>query len=86
MFSDTTGNYLGVDVDPGPLGKAGQVVLFGADFDDVQVVFDDLAACLLWAAELLSSERVTLKPDGRWPDVVVAGPRVHAVEALLDTV
>lgn len=84
MFSDTTGNYLGVDADPGPDGQAGQVLLFGADFDTPEVVFDDLAALLDWAAAFLLSSRVRLTPGGHWTEVALTGAREHPAGALLD--
>lgn len=33
LLSDRSGNYVGVDLDPGPGGSWGQVIIFGRDFD-----------------------------------------------------
>lgn len=42
LLSDRTGNYVGVDLDPGPGGSWGQVLVFGRDFD---------RKCVLWKGE-----------------------------------
>jgi cell wall assembly regulator SMI1 len=42
LVSDRTGNYVGVDLDPGPGGNWGQVIVFGRDFD---------RKCVLWKGE-----------------------------------
>jgi len=38
LASDRAGNYLGVDLDPGPGGSWGQVIIFGRDYDRKVVV------------------------------------------------
>ncbi|KAK4689095.1 hypothetical protein P7C73_g1021, partial [Tremellales sp. Uapishka_1] len=42
LLSDQAGNYVGVDLDPGPGGAWGQVIVFGRDFD---------RKCVLWKGE-----------------------------------
>ena len=42
LLSDRTGNYVGVDLDPGPGGSWGQVIVFGRDFD---------RKCVLWKGD-----------------------------------
>ena len=42
LISDRTGNYVGVDLDPGPGGSYGQVIVFGRDFD---------RKCVLWRGD-----------------------------------
>lgn len=42
LLSDRTGNYVGVDLDPGQGGSWGQVIVFGRDFD---------RKCVLWKGE-----------------------------------
>ncbi|KAL1411093.1 Cell wall assembly regulator [Vanrija albida] len=42
LLSDRTGNYVGVDLDPGPAGHWGQVIIFGRDFD---------RKCVVWRGE-----------------------------------
>jgi len=40
LIGDYGGNFIGVDLDPGPVGKKGQVIVFGRDELDVYVVAD----------------------------------------------
>jgi cell wall assembly regulator SMI1 len=42
LISDRSGNYVGVDLDPGPGGQWGQTIIFGRDFD---------RKCVLWRGE-----------------------------------
>ncbi|WWC67041.1 uncharacterized protein I206_100948 [Kwoniella pini CBS 10737] len=42
LLSDRTGNYVGVDLDPGHSGSWGQVIVFGRDFD---------RKCVLWRGD-----------------------------------
>ncbi|WVQ64490.1 uncharacterized protein L199_002657 [Kwoniella botswanensis] len=42
LLSDRTGNYVGVDLDPGAGGSWGQVIVFGRDFD---------RKCVLWRGD-----------------------------------
>lgn len=42
LLSDRTGNYVGIDLDPGSGGSWGQVIVFGRDFD---------RKCVLWKGE-----------------------------------
>ena len=42
LISDRTGNYVGVDLAPGPGGNFGQVIVFGRDFD---------RKCVLWRGD-----------------------------------
>lgn len=42
LLSDRTGNYVGVDLDPGANGAWGQVIVFGRDFD---------RKCVLWKGD-----------------------------------
>lgn len=39
LIADKAGNYLGVDLSPGEGGQAGQVIVFGRDFDTKVVMF-----------------------------------------------
>lgn len=39
LVSDKAGNYLGIDMTPDEEGKAGQVIVFGRDFDTKVVMF-----------------------------------------------
>ncbi|CAK9784081.1 hypothetical protein CC85DRAFT_298937 [Cutaneotrichosporon oleaginosum] len=42
LLSDRSGNYVGVDLDPGAQGQWGQAIIFGRDFD---------RKCVLWRGE-----------------------------------
>lgn len=42
LLSDRSGNYVGVDLEPGPQGQWGQAIIFGRDFD---------RKCVLWRGE-----------------------------------
>lgn len=42
LLSDRSGNYVGIDLDPGPEGSWGQVIIFGRDFD---------RKCVLWRGD-----------------------------------
>lgn len=42
LVTDRSGNYIGVDLDPGQGGSWGQVIIFGRDFD---------RKCVLWKGE-----------------------------------
>lgn len=64
LFEDTTGNYLGVDCNPSRQGHIGQVIRFGADLDEVEVVFENLAELFDQAARWLQSGEVVLDAQG----------------------
>ena len=63
---DHGGNYLGVDLDPGPRGTIGQVINFGRDEDEKFVVASSVAAFLAWLVDQLESgnSTVRLEDDG----------------------
>jgi cell wall assembly regulator SMI1 len=42
LFSDYSGNYLGIDCDPDINGKKGQIINFGRDEEDMVVLADSL--------------------------------------------
>ncbi|AFZ68338.1 SMI1/KNR4 family protein [Deinococcus peraridilitoris] len=46
FLDDTTGNQIGYDVNPGPLGRAGQIVVFGADYEEVDIPCTSITECL----------------------------------------
>ena len=52
LISDKTGNYVGVDLNPGEGGSVGQVVVFGRDFDTKVVLWrgDGPAGWAVWLA------------------------------------
>jgi cell wall assembly regulator SMI1 len=61
------GNYVGVDLEPGPNGVVGQVIGFGRDEDEKRVLFWDYAAAIAWLADQalsLEDDRLAHR-DGR---------------------
>jgi cell wall assembly regulator SMI1 len=42
VFSDYGGNFIGIDLDPGPAGRKGQVINFGRDEEDMVVLAENL--------------------------------------------
>lgn len=56
LFSDYGGNYIGVDLDPGPMGKRGQVIVFGRDEEALFVVADSFDVFLDLLIEQIESE------------------------------
>lgn len=46
VIEDYGGNYIGVDLDPGPSGHKGQVIVFGRDEDDLYVIAESWEAFL----------------------------------------
>ncbi|MEM6801194.1 MAG: SMI1/KNR4 family protein [Bacteroidota bacterium] len=46
FMSDGTGNFKAIDLAPGPKGRAGQIISFGADEDLIKVLAEDLVSYL----------------------------------------
>ncbi|KAI9756984.1 MAG: 1,2-dihydroxy-3-keto-5-methylthiopentene dioxygenase [Chaenotheca gracillima] len=57
LARDWGGNNLAVDLAPGPMGKWGQVIIFGRDYDCKYVVARSWAAFLATVADDLGSEK-----------------------------
>lgn len=55
LTSDGSGGHIGLDFDPWPGGRVGQVIIFGRDEDVKVVLADSLAQFLEWVAGLLES-------------------------------
>ena len=55
LTSDGSSNHIGLDLDPWPNGRVGQVILFGRDEDVKIVLAESLGKFLEWIAELLES-------------------------------
>lgn len=64
MARDWGGNYIAVDLAPGPLGKWGQVILFGRDYDCKFVVARSWAAFLANVADDLESPHWYVEDEG----------------------
>ena len=58
LARDWGGNNIAVDLAPGPMGKWGQVIIFGRDFDCKYVIARSWAAFLAVVADDMNSEKV----------------------------
>lgn len=68
IFDDMTGNYIGVDLQPGPAGVHGQAVVFGADYDGAKYVASSLNALFEWVTEQVQCGQVLVqRPDSPVP-------------------
>lgn len=61
IFDDTTGNYIGMDLQPGPAGVHGQAVVFGADYDGAKYVASSLEALFRWVTEQVQRGQVRIE-------------------------
>lgn len=61
LTHDGSGNHIGLDLDPWPGGRVGQVILFGRDEDVKVVLAESLGRFLEWVAELLESGNFRLE-------------------------
>lgn len=59
---DGGGNFIGLDFDPWPDGRVGQVIIFGRDEDVKVVLAESLGQFLDWVAGLLESGNFELVP------------------------
>ncbi|KAL8676117.1 MAG: hypothetical protein Q9186_007328 [Xanthomendoza sp. 1 TL-2023] len=58
LARDWGGNNIAVDLAPGPVGKWGQIIIFGRDYDCKYVIARSWAAFLAIVADDISSEKV----------------------------
>jgi cell wall assembly regulator SMI1 len=65
LTSDGSGNHIGLDLDPWPDGRIGQIILFGRDEDVKIVLAESLGTFLEWIVKLLESGnfRLEVEPD-----------------------
>jgi cell wall assembly regulator SMI1 len=61
LTHDGSGNHIGLDFDPSPGGRVGQVILFGRDEDVKVVLADSLGRFLAWVADLLDGGNFRLE-------------------------
>ena len=61
LTNDGSGGHVGLDFDPWPGGRVGQVILYGRDEDVKVVLAESLGQFLNWVAELLESGNFRLK-------------------------
>lgn len=55
LTNDGSGNHIGLDLDPWPAGRIGQVILYGRDEEVKVVLAESLGKFLDWIADLLES-------------------------------
>lgn len=63
LTHDGSGNHIGLDFDPWPSGRIGQVILFGRDEDVKVVLAESLGKFLDWIAGLLESGNFRLEAE-----------------------
>lgn len=63
LTHDGSGNHIGLDLDPWPEGRVGQVILYGRDEDLKAVLAPSLGRFLEWIADLLESGNVRLDAE-----------------------
>ena len=61
LTGDGSGNFIGLDFDPWPGGRIGQVIIFGRDEDVKVVLAESLGGFLDWIAGLLESGNFRLR-------------------------
>lgn len=67
LTHDGSGNHIGLDFDPWPGGRIGQVILYGRDEDVKAVLAQSLGGFLHLLAELLESGNFRLEPESEEP-------------------
>ncbi|KAL9015862.1 MAG: hypothetical protein Q9185_006756 [Variospora sp. 1 TL-2023] len=65
LARDWGGNNIAVDLAPGPVGKWGQIIIFGRDYDCKYVIARSWAAFLAMVADDISSEKVFVEEDSQ---------------------
>lgn len=63
LTADGSGGHIGIDLDPWPAGRVGQIILFGRDEDVKVVLAESLGQFLDWIATLLESGNFRLDID-----------------------
>ena len=64
LTADGSGNSIGLDFDPWPQGRVGQVIIYGRDEDVKVVLAESLGKFLEWIAGLLESGNFRLDETG----------------------
>lgn len=82
--ADGAGNHLAVDLAPGPDGKPGQVVTFGADEPVRRVLAPSALDFLAWFADVCERGRAVVAPDAAAPggQVLRLPEASHLLDAL----
>ena len=66
-LTNSDGNHIGLDFDPWPGGRIGQVILYGRDEDVKVVLAESLGTFLNWVADLLDSGNFRVEPATSGP-------------------
>lgn len=66
-LTNSDGNHIGLDFDPWPGGRVGQVILYGRDEDVKVVLAESLGTFLNWVADLLDSGNFRVEPATSGP-------------------
>ena len=77
LTSDVAGGHIGLDFDPWPAGRIGQVIIYGRDEEVKVVLAESLGKFLEWIAGLLEGGNFTLgteKPEEVWPQFRLKNP------------
>ncbi|WP_165569531.1 SMI1/KNR4 family protein [Corallincola luteus] len=77
LLGDWSGNFIGLDFDPGPEGKQGQVINFGRDEEHKYVFADSLDEFMDLLDRLLESAEITIDEEGGY-----AYQETHFIDAL----
>jgi cell wall assembly regulator SMI1 len=73
VFSDYSGNFIGIDMDPGETGRKGQVINFGRDEEDMVVLAESLESFFdLVLAELSQPQNRLINKEIYLHDVLKA--------------
>jgi cell wall assembly regulator SMI1 len=64
LCHDYGGNFIGIDLDPGPKGVVGQIINFGADEDDKFIIAQSYGAFLQNIADQLDADNFRLDEEG----------------------
>lgn len=81
FLMDGGGNYLGVDLEPAPTGRVGQVVVFGSDLAESAVAFDSLEEMVGALLEQFRAGNVEADPAGpNYPEDPYEYPRLVLID------
>lgn len=78
ILRDHEGNYVGIDLAPGPAGHCGQVINFGRDEEEKYVFFPSVVELLEWLGGELEAGRIVYDAE----DGIVLHTRGRLVSAL----
>jgi cell wall assembly regulator SMI1 len=68
-LTNSDGNHIGLDFDPWPSGRIGQIILYGRDEDVKLVLAESLGTFLDWIADLLENGNFRLEPAKDGPPI-----------------